>query len=117
MSDIKQRLQETADKCLKSYAVWDEKKSDSESRENLQESIHDLRKVASRLEIEIAISERKNASGKPIPIPPHRSQSKAKGAIESILPEHTDTSGDNGKSDQKPRRNNRPRRPIKKQND
>jgi ElaB/YqjD/DUF883 family membrane-anchored ribosome-binding protein len=113
MSEIKQRLQETAENCLKQYEAWDAKKSDSETRENLQEAIHDLRKVASRLEIEIAISERENISSKPIAIPQHRSQSKAKGAVESILPENTNTSGDSGKSDQKPRRRQQ-RRPSKK---
>lgn len=114
MSEIKQRLQDTAKKCVEQYEAWDAKKSDSESRENLQEAIHDLRKVASRLEIEIAISERNNVTSKPIAIPQHRSQSKAKGAVESILPENTNTSGDNGKTDQKPRRGRQQRRPMKK---
>jgi len=116
MSEIKDRLQETAENCVKQYEAWDAKKSDSEARENLQEAIHELRKVASRLEIEIAVSERENISNKPIAIPQHRSQSKAKGAVESILPENTNTSGDSGKSDQKSRKT-RGRRPVRKKQD
>jgi hypothetical protein len=35
--------------------------------------VHELRKVTSRIEIELAISDRNNSSLKPMPIPPHRS--------------------------------------------
>ena len=94
MEDIKQRLKETSANCLKSYETWEGKKG-SDSREALQESIHDLRKVASRLEIMIAISERESMSEKPLPVPTHRSNSKNKGAVESILP-------DNGNTEDKP---------------
>lgn len=117
MSEIKERLQETVDACLKSYEAWDADKKGSETRENLQESIHDLRKVASRLEIEIAISERDNMSSKPLPIPPHRSSSKAKGAIESILPDQGNTVGNsssNGKKEGGGGRRPRGRRPAQK---
>lgn len=113
MSEIKKRLQETAENCVKQYEAWDAKKSDSDKREELQEAIHELRKVASRLEIEIAISERENISSKPIAIPQHRSQSKAKGAVESILPEDTNTSGNSSKPDQKSRKSHRRRAPKK----
>lgn len=90
MEDIKKRLKESTDACLKSYEVWDEQKG-TENREALQESIHELRKVASRLEIQIAISERESMSEKPLPIPSHRSNSKNKGAVESILPDNGNT--------------------------
>lgn len=116
MSEIKERLQESAKNCIARYEAWEEKKSDSEKREELQEAIHELRKVGSRLEIEIAISERENISSKPIAIPQHRSQSKAKGAVESILPETTNTSGNSGKPDQKSRKT-RSRRPVRKKSD
>ncbi len=116
MSEIKQRLQESAENCVNRYEAWDATKTDSDKREDLQEAIHDLRKVASRLEIEIAISERQNVTSKPIAIPQHRSQSKAKGAVESILPETTNTSGNSGKPDQKSRKT-RPRRPVRKKSD
>lgn len=101
MSEIKNRLKETVDTCLTNYEAWDSKKKDSDARENLQEAIHEIRKVASRLEIEIAISERDNMSDKPLPIPPHRSSSKSKGAVESILPDEGNTEGNsnNGKKE------------------
>jgi len=101
MSEIKDRLKETVEACLKNYEAWEAKKKDSGARENLQEAIHEIRKVASRLEIEIAISERDNMSDKPLPIPPHRSSSKAKSAVESILPDEGNTEGNsgNGKKD------------------
>ena len=91
MSEIKERLKETADNCLKCYEAWDSSKTDSKVREELQESIHELRKVSSRLEIEIAVSERGKMSDSPIPIPTHRSTSKSKGAVESILPDDNNT--------------------------
>ena len=114
MSEIKSRLQEATTACLKDYETWDGAKN-SDNREKLQEAIHDLRKVASRLEIEIAISERDSMSDKPLPIPPHRSNSKGKGSVESILP-------DNGNTEAKPSndkkeggaRRGRSRRPAKK---
>lgn len=93
MSDIKKRLQESISTCLECYEKWDSDKKSSDARESLQESIHEIRKVASRLEIEIAVSERDAMSSKPIPIPPHRSSSKAKGAVESILPDEGNTIG------------------------
>ena len=83
MDEIEQRLRETADACIKSYESWRAKEKDSNTREALQEAVHELRKVASRLEIEIAISERGEMSEKPLPIPPHRSSRR--GRTESIL--------------------------------
>ncbi len=118
MEDIKKRLQDSTENCLKSYEAWDDKKG-SESREALQESIHELRKVASRLEIMIAISERESMSEKPLPIPSHRSNSKNKGAVESILPDNGNTEGKPAGGDKKPSnaRRQRTRRPAPKKND
>lgn len=92
MDDIKKRLKDTTDACLKCYEAWDDKKSTA-TREELQNSIHEVRKVASRLEIDIAINERETMNEKPLPIPSHRSNSKSKGAVESILPDHGNTEG------------------------
>ncbi len=72
MDDIKQRLQETSENCFKCYEAWAADKKTLKAREDLQEAVHELRKVASRLEIEIAVSERSDMSQKPIPIPHHR---------------------------------------------
>lgn len=120
MDDIKGRLEECTEACLKSYKVWDEKKG-TENREALQESIHELRKVASRLEIEIAISERNTMNEKSIPIPSHRSNSKNKGAVESILPDNGNTEGKSvhGTAAKKDTGSRRPRgrRPAPKKSD
>lgn len=70
--EIKQRLQDSTEKCMKAYEAWNGNKKDADKREALQEAVHELRKVASRLEIEVAVSERGDGSQKPIPIPHHR---------------------------------------------
>lgn len=106
MDDIKKRLQTAADNCLKNYDAWDSDKKKTSNREDLQEAIHELRKVASRLEIEIAVSERDAMSDKPLPIPHHRSTTKAKGPVESILPDdgNTNPGNNSGKKEAAPRR-------------
>lgn len=71
MSDeVKQRLQDSTANCLKAYDAWDGDKKNATARETLQDAVHELRKVASRLEIEIAVSDRKQMTQKPMPIPP-----------------------------------------------
>ncbi|AGH98388.1 hypothetical protein [Micavibrio aeruginosavorus] len=73
MDEIDKRLRDTADTCIKVYETWAGNKKDLDAREKLQEAIHELRKVAARLEIEIATSERDQMASRPLPIPPHRS--------------------------------------------
>lgn len=81
--EIKARLEETSATCVKTFVAWRDDEKNSKTREELQEAIHELRKVASRLEIELAVSERKNSTSKPIPIPAHRSGGRsAQGAEE-----------------------------------
>ena len=72
MDEIEKRLRETADNCIKAYEVWGKSKKNAEARERLQEAVHELRKVAARLEIEVAVSERDEMTQRHIPIPPHR---------------------------------------------
>lgn len=72
MSEIKERLQKAGEECMKAYTAWEGDQKDDKIREALQESIHELRKVTSRLEIDLAISERDQMPHKQIPIPPHR---------------------------------------------
>ena len=79
MDEIQTRLQETSQNCLKAYEAWAGNKKDSKIQEALQAAIHELRKVSSRLEIELAVSERDQMTSKPLPIPAHRS-SKGKQA-------------------------------------
>ncbi len=66
MSDVKERLQTSATACLETYDAWNGDKKDSTKREALQVAVHELRKVVSRLEIDIALSERDGSKGKPI---------------------------------------------------
>lgn len=70
--DIKERLSKASAECLKCYEAWRGNEKDEKARECMQDAIHELRKVSSRLEIELAISERDQMAQKPIPIPPHR---------------------------------------------
>lgn len=78
MDDIQTRLQETSQNCLKAYAEWEGKKQDSSAQEQLSNAIHELRKVSSRLEIELAMSERDQMTSQPLPIPHHKSTQKSK---------------------------------------
>lgn len=106
MSDeIKERLQATGAQCLSAYEAWAKDQKDEKAREDLQESIHELRKVTSRLEIELAISERDQMGQKKLPIPPHRAaRKKGQQEIEEAQggngngPDNDDSSGnsDNG---------------------
>ncbi len=77
MDEIQTRLSETSKTCLEAYGNWVEDKKDSNVKEALQSAIHELRKVSSRLEIELAVSERDHSTSKPLPIPAHRSTNKA----------------------------------------
>ncbi|MCC6598123.1 MAG: hypothetical protein IT559_04990 [Alphaproteobacteria bacterium] len=72
MDEIEQRLRESADHCFKCYEAWRKNEKDAPIREALQDAVHELRKVASRVEIELAVSERKEMAQRPIAIPPHR---------------------------------------------
>lgn len=66
------RLKDQTDRCLKAYQAWNTSKKEPAALEEIQESLHELRKVLSRIEIEMATSERGELSQRPIPIPPHR---------------------------------------------
>ena len=85
MDEIEKRLRDSADARVTSYEAWRKDEKNSKSREELLEAVHELRKVSSRLEIEIAISERQDMAEKPIPIPPHRSSKRGKGEQTDIL--------------------------------
>ena len=76
MDDIDRRLKEASENCIKCYEGWSKNQKDSSIREAMMEAIHELRKVAARLEIEMAISERNEMTSKPIPIPAHRSTNR-----------------------------------------
>ena len=83
-----ERLQETAAKCLSSLDSWNKNLKDVEARESLLEAVHELRKVTSRLEIDIAMNDRQVVNAKPLPIPEHKSKAKNKNQkpLSEILP-------------------------------
>lgn len=76
MDEIAARLKDTTDTCLATYNVWCQDKKATEPTAELKEAVHELRKVASRLEIEMAKNEREELAQRPIPIPPHRAKRK-----------------------------------------
>jgi len=76
MDDIEKRLRDASDHCFKCYESWSKNQKDGKVREEMLDSIHELRKVAARLEIEMAVSERNEMASKPIPIPSHRASRK-----------------------------------------
>ena len=79
MDEIEQRLRTATDTCIGSYDAWRKNPKEGGTRETLMEAVHELRKVAARLEIEVAVSERDEMTAKPIPIPPHRASRKPYG--------------------------------------
>lgn len=101
MDDIKQRLKEAADSCVSTYEAWRAKTGDHALREALQEAVHELRKVGARLEIELAVSDRKQQNNEPIPIPSHRASRRGGpgGDVEG---------GEEDFNSNAPRSNNRP---------
>ncbi len=82
MDEIEKRLRETSETCFTSYEAWRKDQKNGAARETLQDAVHELRKVASRLEIELAVSERNEMAQKPIPIPPHRDATRRSGEAE-----------------------------------
>lgn len=95
MNEIQQRLQDTSQICLEAYGAWQSKKNDVKAQEDLHSAIHELRKVSSRLEIELAISERDEFTSKPLPIPPHRSSKVNKGKSDDDNQGNAGGGGDN----------------------
>ena len=86
MDNIDERLRQSSDRCIKAYEDWKTNETETAKREELREAIHELRKVSSRLEIEMAVSEREEMAQKPIPIPPHRA-ARGKGKSDDLSDE------------------------------
>lgn len=85
MEEIAQRLKEVSERCHTAYTAWAKSKKDVAAREELQEATHELRKVAARLEIEIAVSDRDETAVRSMSIPPHRA-ARRQGADDMGLP-------------------------------
>lgn len=89
MSELKLRLQNASSACIEAYEAWRNDMKDDAAREKLMDTVHELRKVSSRLEIEIALNDRKNTNAKRIPIPEHKSKMdnrKGQKPLSEILP-------------------------------
>lgn len=89
MSELKQRLQNASAACIEAYEAWQSDVKNDAARGKLMDTVHELRKVSSRLEIEIALNDRKNTNAKRIPIPEHKSKMenrKDQKPLSEILP-------------------------------
>lgn len=69
---IEERLRETSAVCLDAFISWEKDKKNVTASKVLHAAVHELRKVASRLEIELAASERDNGKQKQIKPPVHK---------------------------------------------
>lgn len=96
MDETQQRLKDSAEACITAYDVWGNSKKNAEARERLQEAVHELRKVAARLEIEMASSERDEMTQRPIAVPPHRASRPRHAEIGNELPDFI--TADNGQN-------------------
>ncbi|HEY8964402.1 MAG TPA: hypothetical protein VIN59_08090 [Alphaproteobacteria bacterium] len=102
MEDITQRLKDACEACTKTYTAWRAKSSDHTAREALMEAVHELRKVAARLEIDLAVADRQQNPNDPIPIPSHRAARRggpgAQGPADDI---GNSVGGDDGRPQQR----------------
>jgi hypothetical protein len=119
-SNIQERLKETSQNCLEAFINWESKKKELKAQEELHVAIHELRKVSSRLEIELAMSERAQVTSKPLPIPAHRSNMK--GDVGAILEGNNDDIGNKEKvstlaQNMHKSKRRRPPSPVRKNNE
>lgn len=76
MDEVAQRLKDSSEACIKAYDEWNKSQKNSDNREALAEAVHELRKVASRLEIQMAVSERDESAAERISIPEHKARKR-----------------------------------------
>lgn len=113
--DTGSRLRASAETCIAAFEKWQDNRKDLAVRETLAEAIHEMRKVTSRIEIEMAVSERDAVSSRPLPIPPHRaSRPKAgDGHDRSDNTDHADDAAQDSAPSQKPARRRIPIASVK----
>ncbi len=102
MDDIQSRLTEAGAACLSAYDAWAKAKNKDEAKEALEEAVHELRKVAARIEIDMSVSEREPKNSRRIPIPEHRASRKGGGKADDA--EATDAEASNDDQAAKPAR-------------
>lgn len=118
MDEIENRLRESTDTFIKNFENWVKQNKNLESREALMDAMHDVRKVLSRVEIEIAISERDRLGSRPLPIPPHRSQRKsASSDVNDDIGNVQENDSDEGRQDLGAPKQRRSRRPARNNSD
>lgn len=86
---VEQRLQESAAECLSSLSKWKANLKDDDAKQALLGSVHELRKVCARIEVDVAMNDRTNTNSKHIPIPEHKSKTehrKDQKPLSEILP-------------------------------
>lgn len=101
-NNIQERMTESSKACLESFKDWETNKKDTEKRETLLAAVHELRKVSSRIEIEVALSERDEQARKNIPIPAHRSHKNNKSKDASAEDDSNEGNDDDGDDDALP---------------
>jgi len=69
--DVETRLRTCGDRCITAYQQWRGTPGET-SLQELGDAVHEMRKVMSRLEIEMSGSRREERTMRPIPIPVHR---------------------------------------------
>ena len=71
---IEERLKNNTSELFEALEAWRDAKLDDEARQRLRDTIHELHRIAARLEIDMAVAERDEQAKKPIPIPGHRAK-------------------------------------------
>ena len=69
------RLKVVGADVISAFETWSKKKKDHALTEAAADAVHELRKVAARLEVALVTAEREEQSAGPLPIPSHRSSS------------------------------------------
>lgn len=68
---VEGRLRDTAKACISAYRGWRQQPSEA-TIQALSDTVHELRKALSRVEIDMSASRREEQAIRPIPIPAHR---------------------------------------------
>lgn len=68
---VEGRLRDTAKACINAYRGWRQQPAEG-TIQALSETVHELRKALSRIEIDMSASRREEQAIRPIPIPAHR---------------------------------------------
>lgn len=68
---VEGRLRDTAKACITAYRGWRQQPNEG-TIQSLSETVHELRKALSRIEIDMSASRREEQAIRPIPIPAHR---------------------------------------------